>query len=139
MEQPQKKSWWSRNWKWFVPIGCLGLLVIGVGVIVLFVSIIFGALKSSDAYTQALAKARANPTVISELGQPIEPGWLVSGSVNVSGPSGNADLSIPVSGPKKSGTIYVVARKSAGEWQFNRLEVDVEGRGSRINLLEPTQ
>jgi cytochrome oxidase complex assembly protein 1 len=139
MEQPQKKSWWSRNWKWFVPIGCLGLLVIGVGVIVLFVSIIFGALKSSDAYTQALAKARANPAVISELGQPIEPGWLVSGSVNVSGPSGNADLSIPVSGPKKSGTIYVVARKSAGEWQFNRLEVDVEGRGSRINLLEPTQ
>jgi hypothetical protein len=137
MEQPPvRKSWWSRNWKWFVPVGCLGIVAVVVAVVALFVSLIFGAMKSSDVYKQALEKATANRAVISELGEPIEGGWLVSGTINVSGSAGDADLAIPVSGPKKSGTIYAVARKSAGEWTFSRLEVEVEGGTSRINLMD---
>ena len=139
MEQPIKKSWWSRNWKWFVPVGCLGGIIAIVVAIALIVTLVFGALKSSDAYKEALEKATRNPTVVSELGEPIEAGWLVSGSINVSGSSGEADLSIPISGPKKSGTIYAVARKSAGVWRFSTLEVEVQGRTTRISLMTETQ
>jgi len=29
---PKKPTtWWQRNWKWFVPVGCLGLLAIFTG------------------------------------------------------------------------------------------------------------
>jgi hypothetical protein len=137
MEQPPvKRGWWSRNWKWFVPVGCLGVILAIVAVVALVVSLIFGAMKSSDVYKTALEKASANRAVISELGEPIEGGWMVSGSINVNDAGGDADLAIPVSGPKKNGTIYAVARKSAGQWRFSRLEVEVEGGTNRINLMD---
>ena len=139
MQQPEKRGWWSRNWKWFVPVGCLSMLAVVAVVIALIVTLVFGALKSSDVYKQAVAKATANPTVISELGEPIEAGWIVSGSINVTGSSGEADLSIPISGPKKAATIYAVALKSAGEWKFSRLEVEVANRPLRINLMSSAQ
>ena len=138
MQQQERRGWWSRNWKWFVPVGCLSMIAAVAVVIVLIVTLVFGALKSSDIYKQALEKAKANPTVISELGEPIEDGWIVSGSISVNGSSGEADIAIPISGPKKSATIYAVGRKSAGEWKFSRLEVEVPNRPLRINLMSST-
>jgi tetratricopeptide (TPR) repeat protein len=112
-------------------------MLAGIAVVIaLFVTAIFGTLKSSDVYKQALGKATASPNGISELGQPIEAGWLVSGSISVGGSSGEADISIPISGPKNSATIYAVGRKSAGEWKFTRLEVEVKDNPSRIKLLD---
>jgi hypothetical protein len=110
------------------------LLVSFVGGILLLVETSF---QQSGFYTQALAKARANPQVAEKFGQPIKAGWLSSGSLNTSGPSGSADVSIPISGPKRKGTIYVVAKKSAGLWRFETLQVEVEGKTERIDLLQP--
>jgi hypothetical protein len=106
------------------------------GFIVLILAIVFGMIKSSDAYNDALAMARANPHVEDALGSPIEAGLLVAGNINVSGSSGSADLAIPVSGPDGKGTIYVVASKSAGRWTFRKLVVDIEATGERIDLIE---
>jgi cytochrome oxidase complex assembly protein 1 len=47
-------------------------------------------------------------------------------------------MSIPVSGPKKSGRIYVLAKKRMDKWDFYGLEVEIEGKGERINLLTPS-
>ncbi len=60
----------------------------------------------------------------------------VSGNINVSGPSGQADLSIPISGPDGKATIYAVATKSAGQWTFSTLVVEINGTMQRIDLLE---
>ena len=60
----------------------------------------------------------------------------MSGNINVNGSSGHADLSIPIFGPKGKGKIYAVARKSAGVWQFQTLQVEVEGQPERIDLLQ---
>jgi hypothetical protein len=130
-----EKSWLSRNWKWFIPTGCVTLILLGVTFVIGFMAMVMGAVKSSDAYKLAVARVRASPAVVSELGQPIETGWMVSGSINVSGSSGDADISIPISGPKKSGTIYAVATKSAGVWTFTVLQVEVEGGSRRIDIL----
>lgn len=63
-------------------------------------------------------------------------GYLVSGSVNVRGEDrGNADLSIPIKGPKGEGTVHVVATKSEGKWRFEELDVVVAGDPARIDLL----
>jgi hypothetical protein len=138
MQPPPRPSWWSRNWKWFVPVGgcggCLFFILIGV---VFFSSIlfaVFGALKSSDVYKTALGRAKANPQVVAALGTPIEDGMLVSGNTNTNGASGHADLSIPISGPKGKGTIYAVAEKSAGQWSYSRLEVEIDKTKERIDL-----
>ncbi|HEU4387101.1 MAG TPA: cytochrome c oxidase assembly factor Coa1 family protein [Blastocatellia bacterium] len=138
MQQPpvEKTGWLSRNWKWVLPVGCFGLLAIGVAVVMLFLSLVFGKIKSSDVYQQAVAKASVDSAVVREIGQPIETGWLVGGTINWNGARGNADLAIPISGPKGKGTIYAVATKSAGQWTFTSLEVETEGSSTRINLLQ---
>jgi len=130
-----KQGWLNRNWKWFVPVVAIVLILVCVGCLVLFGATIFGTIKSSDVYQLALARAQENTAAVAALGSPIEAGFFVSGSINVSGPSGSADLSIPVSGPKGSGTLYVVAKKSAGVWEFTTLELEVADSGGRIDIL----
>ena len=129
------KGYFERNWKWLAAVAVLGsLLLFTLFVGGIFLAI-FGSMKSSDAYKMAVAKAKANPEVIAALGTPIEEGWFITGNISVNGPSGNAELSIPLQGPNAKGTIFLEAKKSAGQWTFSLLEVEVPGREARIDLL----
>ena len=65
---------------------------------------------------------------------PISEGFMPSGSVNVSGSTGTANLSISISGPKGSGTITVEARRSGGNWTYQLLQVQIAGTGKIIDL-----
>lgn len=125
----------SRSWVQWVVLGCGGLVVLGVLAAAAILFVAFGALKRSDVYREAVDRARSHPDVVTALGDPVEPGWFVSGSVNVSGPSGEASLAIPLEGPAGEGTLYVEATKEAGTWRYQTLEVAVEGGGPRIDLL----
>lgn len=128
-------GWWARNWKWFVPTGCcLTPLVLGGAFVAFLVLVVFGALKHSDAYKIAVARAKADSRVAAALGTPISEGWYLSGKTNVNGGSGDADLTIPISGPKGKGTIYAVATKSAGEWTYSKLVVKIDSTGETIDL-----
>ncbi len=127
-------GWWSRNWKWFVPVGCLSFIVLIVGFVLCIVVFVFGVMKSTDVYKTALTRAKANAEVQAALGTPIKEGWFISGNTHADGASGDANLSIPISGPKGSGTIYLVAEKKAGRWNYSTLEVEVPGRKDRIDL-----
>jgi hypothetical protein len=131
------KNWFERNWKWFVPTGCLTLIV----VFALFIGGVFFAfskiMKRSDVYVQAIELVSQNEECIQAMGEPIEDGWFFSGSIHVSGPSGRAELAIPVSGPKGEGTIYVKAFKEAGKWHFKILEVQIKGQEHRIKIIVP--
>ena len=129
-------NWWTRNWKWFVPVGCLSLILIFCAFLAVVIGAASSMMKSSDAYKAGLARAQASAAVTEALGSPIAPGWFTSGSVNVSGGSGEAHLEIPISGPKGKGTIYVEATKSAGEWSYSKLEVAIAASGERIDLLD---
>lgn len=120
----------ARNWKWVVPVGCLVPIAF---VLVLFATV-FSILKSSVPYQAAMDSVRADCGAQEALGTPFAPGRFVSGSVNVSGPSGHADLSIPLSGSRGSGTLYVTATKTAGLWRFDLLELAMAGRSERIDL-----
>ena len=86
-----------------------------------------------------MARAQSNPTLIRELGLPVESGWLITGSIEVSGSSGSADLSIPIKGPLNTATVYVTAAKRAGKWKLEMAVADVEGRENRINLVRLTR
>lgn len=136
MEQPARKSWWGRNWKWVVPVGCLVPIVVLGAFVALILSLVFGLIKSSDVYQDALELARAEPAVQEALGSPIEAGFFVTGNISVSGNSGQANLSVPLSGPEGEATLYVVASKSAGQWTFSTLVFEVEETGARIDLLD---
>jgi hypothetical protein len=120
-----RPNWWIRNWKWFVPVGCFGTLTLVIAFVVSIAVIVFSAVKSTDVYKGALARAKANSAVIEALGSPITDGFLVSGNTNVNGASGETNLSIPISGPNGKGTIYVAASKSLGQWNYLGLIVEI--------------
>jgi len=109
-----------------------------IGLAVGIIAFTFGSLKSTAVYQEAVAQATDNPEVINALGEPIETGFFLSGSVNINNADGDAELSIPLSGSKRDGTLYVEAIKTSGEWNFHVLEVEVEGSSGRINLLSGT-
>ena len=98
-------------------------------------AIVVGSIQSSDVYKLALLKAQSDVRVTESIGEPVRAGWLISGKISVSGDSGNADFSIPISGEKGSGKIYVRARKFAGNWRFENLQVGVQGKPEPIDLL----
>ena len=147
MDVPQKRSWWRRNARWLVPLIVLASALLLVGLCVLcvaFVSFVMGMMKSSGAYKEGLARAKECPAVQAALGTPIKDGFFVTGNVNTGGTSGKADLAIPISGPKGKATLYILASKSAGQWSFSTLSVEVRGSSESINLLaekekEPSQ
>jgi len=92
--------------------------------------------KSTDVYKDALARAKVHPAVIEALGSPITEGFLVSGNTKVNGAAGEANLSLPITGPKGKGTIYVAARKSLGQWNYSGLVVEIANTHRRIDLLQ---
>lgn len=133
---PTRRNWWQRNWKWFVPTGCLTLIALAVAFVAMIVVVVFGAMKSSDAYKIAVTRAKNDERVVRAIGKPISEGMFMSGNTNVNGGSGQADLAIPISGPKGKAKIYAVATKSAGEWVYSKLVVRVESTGETIDLNE---
>jgi hypothetical protein len=132
---PPRRGWWGRNWFWVVPVGCLvplvcccgGPALIGVGVM--------SGLKQSDPYKDAVARAKQSQAVQDALGTPLQEGWLVQGNLNVSDGSGTADLTIPLSGPKGSGSLHVVGTRAANQWTYSTMAVDVPGSGAHLDLL----
>jgi hypothetical protein len=106
--------------------------------IALIAAVVFGAMKSTDVYKTAVATAKAHPAVTEVLGTPVEEGMFLSGNTNVTDASGNADLSIPISGPKGKGKIFVVASKSAGRWTYTTMVVEIAKSGERIDLKADT-
>ena len=132
----KERSWWDRNLKWVLPSGCLVTILVFALLIVLIVSFVMGLMKSSDVYKHAIAKAMDNPAVEEALGSPLEEGFFVTGNINVTGVSGEANVAIPISGPKAKGTIYLKAEKIAGKWDYSMLVVHVKDTDEQINLLE---
>jgi hypothetical protein len=109
------------------------------GAVVFAVGVFFAitvAFKQSDVYKLAYAEVSANPTATRILGSPIETG-MVQGNIHTSGPSGSADISFSVSGPKASGKLYTQAKKEMGAWHVERMELEVDGAARRVPLVEP--
>ncbi|MCR6625938.1 cytochrome c oxidase assembly factor Coa1 family protein [Pseudoxanthomonas japonensis] len=134
---PARPNWWQRNWKWFVPVLAALFFALLIACIIGFAALIFGILRSTPPYPQAVARAQADPAVIAALGEPVHTGWFVQGKTSTNGASGEAELAIPLIGSRAEGTLYVVAEKRAGEWRYETLAVNVEG-GERI-VLEDNQ
>jgi hypothetical protein len=132
--EPVKKTWLERNPLWKIPLGFLTLLLL-IGIFgTVLLTIIVSSFRSSDVYKDSVARATASQQVRDRLGEPIKPGWFISGQMNVSNNTGNANLSIPISGPRGKGIIRAVAAKN-GTWTFSFLQVIVEGRSENIDLL----
>ncbi|HEY0144488.1 MAG TPA: cytochrome c oxidase assembly factor Coa1 family protein [Thermoanaerobaculia bacterium] len=124
--------------------GVAGWIAIGLGIFAVVVAaivaamalVVFGALRASDPYKDALKKAQSDPRVIAALGSPVEPGIWVNGKIDVNiDDDGTARLDIHLKGPKQKGDLRVEGTKTRGRWYYQRMVV-TPARGGEIDLLK---
>lgn len=118
----------------WILLGCGVLIALFIAFIVFVIFVAGAAMRSSDPYKAAMAAAKNDPRVAEALGSPIEPGWFTRGSISTENSAGNADLTIPISGPKGKGSIRVVGTKEGGRWSYSTMTVTPE-KGDAIDLL----
>lgn len=143
MERGGERAWYQNPWLWGAGGCCAGCILIPLLLVAILGGGIFYAFTSSGVQEEAMERLRAHPQAVAALGEPIEAGWMIQGSINLSNDEGTADFSVPVSGPAGEGRLYVVAFRRTGEWTFEELLLRVEGGGGEIDLLaaaeaEPT-
>ncbi len=92
-------------------------------------------ISDSEPAQYALEKASTNPIVLEALGEPIEKDGMASGSINFSNDEGSADLKIPISGPKGSAVIRVVAEKYDDSWNYEKLYVFLTDLDNKVDLI----
>ncbi|WP_173403123.1 cytochrome c oxidase assembly factor 1 family protein [Rhodopirellula sallentina] len=114
--------------------GCLVALLVCGGLIGTGVFGVFAMIKSSEPYTESLARAQSNVELQSVIGDPIEPSALVQGSINLENDGGEADLNYSVSGPNGSATVHVIGTKADGSWDYSRMDATTAD-GTTIDLL----
>ncbi|CAL2102621.1 conserved protein of unknown function [Tenacibaculum sp. 190130A14a] len=137
MSEQHQKSWFSRNWLWFIPVtGCLGIIllfVFGIGTVIFGVS---KMINNSTPVEYAIKKASENEYVIESLGTSIEKYGITSGNISLNNNDGEVDFSIPIRGEKGEGTLVVRGIKTDGVWTYEDLYVHIKETQEKINLLE---
>ena len=129
-------NWWSRNWKWFVPVLIVTAIALIGGFILAILTFVMRMMSSSEPYQTAVARAQADPAVVAALGEPVSPGRFTMGEIETNNDSGTAKLSIPLSGPKGEARLHVYAERETGQWNYDTMVVVVDDSSTRIDLLE---
>ncbi len=114
-----------------------GLIIIAAAIVLICVFIVamMAMFKQSVAYEMSFERAVNHPLVIEQLGTPIEDGFFMTGNISVNGPSGEANISFPISGPNGSATVYSYAEKHLGEWEILEMLVEIDATGERIQIV----
>lgn len=117
------------NTRLWIIIGAsmFAVLVFFLSAVVVLALLAFNlTIKKSEPYAQTWLLLNQSPKVVETIGTPIKPGLLAAGNIEVSGPSGHADLSFPIEGPKGKARVYVKATKEMGVWKMDRVVLDVK-------------
>ena len=125
----------ANNKKVIALVGC-GCFAVVAGVLILAglaVTGAFGLIKGSEPYQESFRRVSAHPEAIAALGAPVKAGFVVMGSVELKNDGGTADFSYAVSGPNGGGNVFVTGAKSAGAWNYSRMELKISNQS--VDLL----
>jgi hypothetical protein len=105
-----------------------GIGLVGCGVFFLVMNI----LQNHDVYKMGVAASTKHPVVVEELGEPLT-AEIFRGSIK----NRDANIHIPISGPKGSGTANVLAHYDNGEWTLTSVKfAKQDADGDNVELLD---
>lgn len=131
-----QRDWAQRNRLWLLPLLVVLCLVVPLGIAGGVISMIMKDMKSHPAYVEAVKRARNDPQVVAALGNPIETGMFVMGSVSGK-EEGHAYLEIPLIGAKAEAKLTVAALNEGTGWNYTEMVVRLAD-GREISLLPTT-
>lgn len=92
------------------------------------------AAKKVDPYKLAVETAHRNPQFIDALGAPAAEGWFFDEEEHLGNPVWD-EMSIPVHGRTRTGTLRVQAIKDGGHWRLTQLTLELTKPDESIDLL----
>jgi hypothetical protein len=137
-----KRSWWTNNWKWFLPISILLFLFL------------FGFLLSSNIagdmtdiaksysdqslYEKAIESASYNKRVQELIGdiEPIDQFAILEGNIIYSNNNNTVALSIRIKGSKGKGKMDIMAERNGTVWKYNKIIIRIKEPKEEIQILK---
>lgn len=148
--QPSNEpDWYTKNSAWAIPLGILTGIVLCSGCFTIFYYGAINTIKKGPAYAAAVKLMNESDEVKEHLGEPIETG-IPGDDADIKMKTkedetgrerytGYAKFTIPVTGPKREGRLYVEADVIKDAWTLKKviLETDDEEEepGKTIRLL----
>ncbi len=91
-------------------------------------------MEDSKPYVHAFELINNDEQLIELLGSPIAKDGAVQGNIDWINGNKSAQMSIPISGPKGSGTLFINATGKGETWNYHEIRVEINEQ--EINLLE---
>lgn len=135
MVQQRKKSGCAKA---FVILLVVGLLLVGLaGAGGYYAYRVLGdKLRSSEAYTVAIAALKNDPNVADKMGAITDTGFPLGAFHEEAGGTGDAAYHLSVKGAKANGTYDVVMMRRSGKWYLNTGKLTLAD-GEVINVKSP--
>lgn len=112
-------GWWQRHWRWAMPLAVLAVLLMVAGIVWLALVEWSRWSRASEPYQEAMRRARCSIELVAVLGEPIQDGFLPTGSVqrNANG-SASSQYVVSLSGPRGEAELYLEAHRENGAWDY---------------------
>nr|WP_314895589.1 cytochrome c oxidase assembly factor Coa1 family protein [uncultured Flavobacterium sp.] len=139
-----EKSWWGKNWKWFLPT--LTLIFSLLFWLILSLSMdgnvtdIAQAYSDNSLYEKAIEKAKTNQRVLEVIGEiePIDKLAILEGNAIYSNNNNSVEFSVRVKGSKGKGKMDISADKNGSEWKYKKISIRIKEPKEEIQILKDT-
>ncbi len=135
----EEKNWLERNWKWFVPLAVIILLlVVTVSGSVDGASDFATAFKDDTLYKKAIEKCNNNQQVQKVLGklQDVDKLAIIESTVDYSNNKQKVKLSVRVNGEKGKGRMDAIADRNNEGWNYSLIKIRIKNPKQEIIVLE---
>ena len=102
-------------------------------IIIVMIVLLNNVFKNSEIYKMTLEVLNNDPQAQMIINREIKSTSFVSGSMSISGSSGNADLSFTVNGSSGEVKVYVSGVKEYGKWIIKKLYIE---DGELIRIID---
>jgi hypothetical protein len=138
-----EKSWWNKNWKWFLPTLILFFLLFSF----LLSSTINGnitdiaqAYSDNSLYEKAIEKAKTNKRVLEVIGEiePIDQLAILEGNAIYTNNNNTVALSIRIKGDKGKGKMDILAERNGTAWNYKKINIRIKEPKEEIQIIKDT-
>jgi hypothetical protein len=137
-----EKSWWNRNWKWFLPTSLLLFLILFGFLLSLTIdgniSDIAQAYSENSLYEKAIEKAKTNKRVLEVIGkiEPIDQLAILEGNAIYSNNNNSVVSSIRIKGNKGKGKIDISAERNGTVWNYKTINIRIKKPKEEIQIIK---
>ncbi len=137
----EQKSWWKRNWKWFVPVSGILLILISIfissGMVGTSTDLV-QAYADTELYNQAVEKVKSDKRVTDLLGEikPIDKLAILEGHVEYSNDNKTVNSSIRLVGTNGKASMDISADRIDNTWNYKKINIRIKKPIENKQIIE---